>query len=190
MENMICSNATRSFPSKLLTQSGSISNRDRVLAQAIVRHAFVTLALASLACAGRTRPEDAGPPPLHVKLHFDPPAAIALQYTAVGGARYTVGIDSVVEAGGRVDSLRGDTITIVAFYVTKAAAAAGAKTQRTAVREPSYIARLTIVVDPAVRVEPWTASSERSHRILWNTLMVVTVAPLLLLVFDLAHSPR
>jgi hypothetical protein len=95
-----------------------------------------------------------------------------------------------MEGGGRVDSVRGDTITIVAFFVTRAPAVAGAKTQRTVVREPSHIARLTIVVGAAVGVEPWTASSERPHQLLWNALMVITVAPLLLLVIDIAHNSR
>ena len=146
----------------------------------------------SLALAGclRPRPEEAAPPPIYVKLHFGPPAAIALHYAAVSGTRHTVSIDSVVEAAGRVDSLRGDTITIVALYITKAPALAGAETPRTPVRAPSNIARLTAVIGPNVRVEPWTSLSARSHGILWNVLMVVTVAPLLLLVFDLAHSPR
>jgi len=158
-------------------------------AWAIVRQAFVGLTFAGLACAGRARPT-AEPSPPHVKLILEPPAAIALQDTAVDGARHTVTVDSVVEAGGRVDCIRGDTITIVASYITKAPAAAGATTRRTSVREPRNIARLTIVVGPAVQVEPWTVSPSRSGRILWYALMVVTIAPLLVLIVDVAHSPR
>jgi hypothetical protein len=156
---------------------------------ATVRQASVGVTLAGLACAGHAPPA-AEPSAPHVKLILEPPAAIALQYTAVDGARHTVTVDSVVEAGGRVDSIRGDTITIVASYITKAPAAAGAKTRRTPVREPCNIARLTIVVGPAVRVEPLTVSPSRSARVLWYALMVVTVAPLLVLIVDVAHSPR
>src|SRR5690348_12331068 len=94
---------------------------------ATVRQASVGVTLAGLACAGHAPPA-AEPSVPHVKLILEPPAAIALQYTAVDGARHTVTVDSVVEAGGRVDSIRGDTITIVASYITKAPAAAGATT--------------------------------------------------------------
>ena len=156
------------------------------------RCAPLLIASLSVVLGGCVHPrrEGAEPPLPHVKLHFDPPEAIALEYTAVSGARHTVNVDNVVEAGGRIEAVRDDTLTIVASYIMEAPAAAGAKTERTPVHEPFTVARLTIVVGPAVRVEPWTTSVERANRIFRSVLMIVVVAPLLLFVFDLAHNVR
>jgi len=153
-----------------------------------VRIALVALTLGSLACVGRARPDNTGLPATHVKLHFEPPTEVALRYSAVDGPMDTVVMDSIVEAAGRVESTRGDTLTIVAFYVTRMPVT-GADARRTVLRDPSRVARLTVVVGPMVRVEPWTASSERSNRIFRNTMLVVMIAVLLPLVIALAHGP-